>query len=162
MTRRVSLALVLALGLFFAACGGEDPAPDTEAGAEQTEAPDAEGETVVVTATEYEFDLPDSLPAGPTTFSLVNEGKEPHFIDIVKLTDDAPPVADLIKLPEKKVSKYFEGPPNHIDTVKPGGTSAETLEIELAAGRYGYVCFIEAKDGTPHAFLGMAGEFEVQ
>lgn len=59
------------------------------------------------------------------------------------------------------MGNYFEGRPNEIPTVKPGETSAET-EIDLVAGRYGYVCFIEAKDGTPHAFLGMSGEFVVQ
>lgn len=69
---------------------------------------------------------------------------------------------DLIKLPDKKVGHYFEGPPNHLPTVKPGKTGDKTLEMELEPGRYGYVCFIEAKDGTPHAFLGMAGEFVVR
>ena len=159
MQRRVVLAVVIVLGLLFAGCGDDDPAATSEPDAEETTAP-AAGGVVLISAVEYEFDLADTYPAGTTTFTLINNGEEKHFIDIVKLTDDAPPVADLLKLPEKKVGQYFEGQPNHIDTIK-GGETSDPLEIDLVEGRYGYVCFIEAKDGTPHAFLGMSGEFTV-
>ena len=162
MTRRGLFAVVMALGLLLVACGGEEPAPETDAGAEETEAPEMEGETVVVTATEYEFDMPDEFPAGPVSFSLVNEGKEPHFLDMFLLVEDAPPLKEFLKLPFKKAKEYFGGPLEHLDTVPPGETSPETLDVELTPGRYVYVCFIETKDGTPHAFLGMAGEFQVQ
>ena len=161
MRRSAVFAAVIVLGLMSVACGDDDPAA-TEPGAEQTsEAPAETGGEVTITAVDYEFDLADSYAAGTTTFTLVNEGEEPHFIDIVPLVADAPPVEDLLKLPEKKVGEFFAGPPNHIKTVKPGETS-EPLEVELEPGRYGYVCFIEAKDGTPHAFLGMSGEFTVE
>lgn len=167
MKRHVFFAAVLVLGLMFVACGNDEPTPDTEPGAaeasETPESMDPGTGTVTITSTEYEFDLPDTLPTGATTFTLANAGEEPHFIDIVPLTDDAPSVDKLIKMPEKKVEQYFAGPPNHIPTVKPGDTGTKTVEIDLVAGeRYGYVCFIEDKDGTPHAFLGMAGEFVVQ
>ena len=160
--RRALLAVLLVLGLFFAACGGDEPTAGTEPGADETsEAPAPVGGTVVVTATEYAFDLTAELPAGTTTFSLVNAGEEKHFIDIVPLTDDAPPVGDLIELPDNKVEKFFAGPPNHIATVPPGETSTKTLEIDLQAGRYGYVCFFSEKGEKPHALLGMFGEFTV-
>lgn len=161
--KRCALSVVLVLGLLFVACGKDEPTAGPDTGAEEpSQSPEAEGGTVLITATEYAFDLPGELPAGQTTFSLANAGEEKHFIQIVKLTDDAPPVADLIKMPDNQVGNYFEGQPNDIPTVKPGETSAKTIEIDLVAGRYGYVCFIEAKDGTPHALLGMSGEFVVQ
>lgn len=170
MQRRVLIAMFMVLGLLFAACGDDGADTGTDAGAEE-QAGDvaaseddeaAAGGEVLITATEYEFDLPDTLPAGPTTFTLKNDGKEKHFIDIVKLTDDAPSVDKLIKMPERKIGRYFEGQPNHLPTVKPGETGEKTLEIDLeSGGRYGYVCFIAAKGEPPHAFLGMRGEFTV-
>ena len=161
MKRRAAFAAVIVLGLLFAGCGNDEPAATTEPGAEETTPGPAAGGEVLISAVEYEFDLADSYAAGTTTFTLVNNGKEPHFIDIIKLTDDAPSVPDLLELSEKKSEQYFGGPLNHIKTAKPGETS-KPLEVELEPGRYGYVCFIEAKDGTPHAFLGMAGEFTVE
>ncbi len=161
MQRRSVLAVVMVLGLLFAACGNDEPAATNEPGAEETTPAPAAGGDVLISAVEYEFDLADTYAAGATTFTLANNGEEPHFIDIVPLTDDAPPVADLLELPDKKVEPFFAGPPNHIKTVKPGETS-DPMEVELEPGRYGYVCFIEAKDGTPHAFLGMSGEFTVE
>lgn len=163
MKRQAVSAAFLALGLLFTACGGDDDEPPvgTDTGADATETPMAEGGTVLITAIEYAFDLPEELPAGSTTFTLENAGEEKHFIDIAKLTDDAPPVSELIELPDRKVGRFFEGQPNHIPPVKPGETSKKPLEIDLEPGRYGYVCFVEAKDGTPHAFLGMHGEFTV-
>ena len=152
------------LALVFVGCGDDEPETDTGAPADESSAPAAEGGgDVLISAVEYEFNLADSYPAGATTFSLKNDGEEPHFIDIVQLTDDAPEVAELIKMGENKVGQYFVGQPNHIPTAKPGEAAKRSVEIELVSGaRYGYVCFIEAKDGTPHAFLGMAGEFTVE
>lgn len=165
MSKRSLFAAVAVLALVLGACGTDTPTadPDEGTGAAQSPTPDAEGSIVVITATDYEFDLPETLPAGPTTFSLTNAGEEPHFIDIVELTDDAPPVDKLIKMSESKVGGFFVGQPNTLPTVKPGETGEKTVEIMLESGaRYGYVCFIEAKDGTPHAFLGMSGEFTVE
>lgn len=161
MRRLVFLAAVLSLGLLFAACGNEEPTAEPNA-AETIDAPTTEGGTVDVTAVEYAFNIPATLPAGPTTFTLTNSGEEKHFIDIVQLVDDAPPVPELIKLPDGKVGKYFVGRPNHINTLKPGETS-DPLEIDLVSGaRYGYVSFFSTKGEKPHAFLGMHGEFTVE
>jgi hypothetical protein len=158
------LVLLCVLALAFVGCGDEEPATDTGAPADESSAPaeDGGGE-VVVTAVEYEFDLADSYPAGATTFSLQNDGEEPHFIDIVELTEDAPALDELLKMKEKEIGQYFVGQPNHIPVAKPGEAAKKSIEIDLTpGGRYAYVCFIEAKDGTPHAFLGMAGEFTVE
>src|SRR5688572_33313281 len=40
---------------------------------------------VTVTANEYAFDMPTSIPAGLTTFRLVDKGKEPHHLFVMKL-----------------------------------------------------------------------------
>ena len=173
MKRSAFIAMLMVLGLLFAACGEDTGDTGTDAGAQDqaedtgddaAEHNEVEGGEVLVTAVDYEFDLPDTLPAGTTTFTLKNDGKKPHFIDIVPLVDGAPPVDKLIKMPQKKAESFFAGPPNHLPVVKPGETGKKTLEIELESGaRYGYVCFIsDGKGKPPHAFLGMAGEFSVE
>ena len=162
--RRLSLfAVVVLLALVFVACGDDEPTTNNDAGAEPTEAAEPEDSEVLITAVDYEFDLADSYAAGTTTFSLQNDGEEPHFIDIVEIKPDAPALDKLLKMPEKKVGRFFVGKPHHIPTAKPGKMAKKSIDIELESGaRYAYVCFIENKKGVPHAFLGMAGEFTVE
>jgi hypothetical protein len=163
MKRYLFVASLVVLALLFVGCGNDDPATESDAGAEPTEAAEPEGAEVLITAVDYKFDLEATYPAGPTTFSLQNDGDEPHFIDIVELTEDAPALEKLLKMGDNKVGKFFVGQPNHISVVKPGESAEEPVEIDLVAGaRYGYVCFVENKKGVPHAFLGMAGEFTVE
>lgn len=156
------LVLLCVLALVFVGCGDDEPT--IEAGAPtESSAPAADGGgEVLITAVEYEFDLADSYPAGTTTFSLQNDGEEPHFIEIVELTEDAPALDELLKMKENEIGQYFVAQ-YPIPTAKPGEAAKKSVEIDLISGtRYAYVCFIEAKDGTPHAFLGMAGEFTVE
>src|SRR5688572_12241730 len=140
-------ALLFVLALVFSGCGNDDPTVDAGAPEDESSTPaDEGGGEVLITAVEYEFDLADSYPAGATTFSLQNDGEEPHFIDIVELTEDAPPLDELLKMPEKKVGQFFVGQPNHIPVAKPGQAAKKSVEIDLVSGgRYAYVCFIEAK-----------------
>jgi hypothetical protein len=161
--RRLLATALLPLALLAGAACGDDDTPSPGAESEDTEATtapdDAMTEPMTITATDYAFDLPETLPAGEHTFTLVNEGKEPHFIEIVELKPDAPPVDKLIKI--KKADKFFVRRAGGTKPVKPGEES-KPFDSNLTSGRYGYVCFIETKDGTPHAFLGMAGEFTVE
>ena len=66
--RRLALA-GLAAG---AACTRQPPRP-------------AGPNVVTITATDYAFALPDTIPAGLTTFRLVNQGKELHHASLVRL-----------------------------------------------------------------------------
>ena len=163
---KILLAVLMSLALLGACGGGEDdPATDagqdSEAESEETPAEETEGGTLEFAGTEYAFSAPPTAPAGATSITLVNNGEERHMLDIVPLTDDAPPVKELIKLPEKKIGKYFTGQPQTIEPIKPGETS-DPLELELEPGRYGYVCFFAEKGEKPHALLGMYGELTVE
>jgi hypothetical protein len=145
----------------FGACGGgadEDGGQDSAAEKPKDEA--AAG-TLEFAATEYAFGVQETAAAGETTIVLKNSGDEPHMLDLVPLTDDAPPVEKLIKLPEKKVEKFFKGRPIHINPVKPGKTS-KPVKAKLKPGRYGYVCFFAKKGEKPHAFKGMFGEMTIE
>lgn len=163
LARRMLLPLVAVLALGLVACGGGDETDDadTPAAGETTageETPEASGE-ITVNATEYAFDLPETLPAGETTFTLNNVGEEKHFIEILELKADAPPVDELVKI--KRADKFFVRRVGGTKPIGPG-EQAEPFTGELTPGRYGYACFFATKKGPPHAFLGMAGEFTVE
>ena len=165
--RAGALLLALMLALLLAACGSDDNG-DTDAGAEneETSAPaeteEPEAAALEVTAKEFEFDVPETLPAGETTFSFVNDGKQPHEFALVELSEDAPALDKLLKLPEKKAEGFFTEAGHAF--AKPGESQEEAFTVELASGaRYAYVCFVQdPKTKTPHAFLGMNGEFTVE
>ncbi len=71
-------------------CGFEDDGDDEE-GSEQdpsvTEV-DPDAAQVAVTATEYAFDF-DAPSAGPTSFTMTNDGEETHVMLVAKLAEGA-------------------------------------------------------------------------
>ncbi|TMB23899.1 MAG: hypothetical protein E6J71_02730, partial [Deltaproteobacteria bacterium] len=121
-------------------------------------APEAAGLSVVtVTATEYAFGMPDTIPAGLTTFRLVNQGKELHHASLVRLRDGKT-VADFQAGLAAAMQSHtpppswmtFAGGPNAV-TLGDTGVATETLE----PGSYVFVCWIPSLDGVPHVMKGM-------
>src|SRR2546426_7841409 len=91
-------------------------------------APHAAGPSVVtITTTDYAFGVPDTIPAGLTTFRLVNQGKELHHASLVRLRDGKS-VADFQAAVVAAMKHHmpppawmgFAGGPN---TVTPGDTA---------------------------------------
>lgn len=144
----VGLSLVL-----LASCAQQGQGARTSPQPEATAGP----QEVAVTAVEYEFQgVPANLEAGLVRFVLENKGQEQHVLSIARITTDAT-VEELLELPQKQVNKQIEDVGDLF--ARPGDSKRRVLD--LTAGRYAYVCFVSAKDGTPHAFLGMQGEFTV-
>jgi uncharacterized cupredoxin-like copper-binding protein len=121
-------------------------------------APQASGPNVVaITATDYAFEVPETIPAGRTTFRLVNQGKELHHGSLVRL-GDGKTVADFqawLAAAMKDHTSFpawmgFAGGPN---TVTPGDT-ATTVQM-LEPGSYLIACWIPSTDGVPHVMKGM-------
>ena len=108
---------------------------------------------VTVTASDFAFQAPATIPAGLTTFRLVNRGPELHHLQLVKL-EGGHTVEELVAgashagPPPPWVT--FMGGPN---TPVPGGESQATLN--LAPGSYALLCFIPSADGVPHLMKGM-------
>jgi len=171
--RRINASLsVVVLGLIVAACGGSGA---------------AEG-TIEITGEDYSFaGVPELVaPGAELTFTNAS-GVEFHEMVVLKVADGEERTLDeLLALPEEESDALveFQGVlvalPEE-DGVDPegGGTSIEVTE----PGRYAVLCFIpqgadpavveeamagggegppDLGDGTPHALLGMAGEFEVE
>jgi plastocyanin len=111
----------------------------------------AQPNVVDVTATDYAFAMPDTLPAGVTTFRLVNQGSELHHVVLTRIPDGMT-VADFAKLPEgpPPAGAVLAGGPN---PAAPGGTVEATLD--LAPGQYTVICVIPSPDGKPHVAKGM-------
>jgi len=121
-------------------------------------APRAAGPSVVtITATDYTFGVPDTIPAGFTTFRLVNKGKELHHASLVRL-GEGKSAADLQAGLAAAMKSHapppswmsFVGGPN---TVTVGDTATATQM--LGPGSYVVVCWIPSPDGVPHVMKGM-------
>lgn len=106
---------------------------------------------VTVTATEFAFAAPATIPAGLTTVRLVNQGREMHHVQLVKLAEGHT-AAELLQQGEGPLPAWatFVGGPN---VHAPGAHSEATLVLE--AGEYALVCFIPSPDGVPHIAKGM-------
>src|SRR5947208_14579076 len=138
--RRLALASLAAA----AACTQQPPRP-------------AGRNVVTITATDYAFGMPDTIPAGLTTFRLVNQGKELHHASLVRLRDGKT-VADFQAALAAAMKNHtpppswmtFAGGPNAV-TLGDTGVATETPE----PGSYVFVCWIPSLDGVPHVMKGM-------
>lgn len=165
--KRWMLVLLSALLLLGAACGGGDDDGDTEGGGdnEGTEKKtDTEkgGGGLTITAVDFAFKVPASVPAGETEITFENTGKEPHQLIMASLKEGAPDVTKLIELPQKEAQKYLDTEINDAEKPIPPGEST-TFTTDLTPGTYAMVCFVESKEKKqPHAFLGMVNQITVE
>jgi len=113
---------------------------------------------VNVVATEYKFEMPDGIPAGPTLFHLVDNGNELHHMTLVKL-EQGKTLADFAALPPGPMPSWavFVGGPN---TPVPHGGQVD-VTVDLSPGNYAAICLIPGPDGKPHVMNGMAKAFTV-
>ena len=152
-----------AVAALVAGCGDdEESTTAAEAPGETTPAgtpgpPTASGE-VPVEAREYAFDnVPETVEAGKTTFTLNNVGEEEHEMFVVKLAEDAT-FQEAIEAQgeEGTVEEEVGG----IKPIAPG--EEDDFEANLKAGNYGMVCALPGPEGQPHVVLGQAAEFVVE
>jgi hypothetical protein len=158
---RLAAGSLLAVTAVLTACKAErsDSASTPNSSAPATESAQPTSRTVTVTASDFKFDAPASVPAGAVTIHLVNHGKEMHQAQLVKL-EDGKTAADLAKAlknpgPPPSWVKFVGGP----NGVAPGQEATATSE--LTPGNYVYLCFIPSADGVMHAAKGMVQPFQV-
>jgi uncharacterized cupredoxin-like copper-binding protein len=147
---RVPLAVLA--GLAFASCRSDNPQV-AAAASDATAAASAAPSAVTIVTTDYRFDAPAELPAGLTTFRLVNRGPSLHHVQLVKFgegktLDDFTAALKAGGPPPKWAT--MEGGPNPSEL---GDTSSTTVALE--AGNYAMICFIPGPDGIPHIAKGM-------
>lgn len=121
----------------------------------------AKPKIVTVTAHDFAFDVPQSIPAGLTTFRLLNKGKQLHHFTVMRLDNGKTAgegLAALIKAGQGPRPGWLHpiGGPN---AVSPGGESNATLVLE--PGNYIAFCEVPGPDPAPHFAKGMVREFTV-
>lgn len=114
---------------------------------------------VVVTATDYAFQAPDTIAAGLTEFRLHNLGPSLHHVTLYRL-EEGKTLGDLMaalhpNTPFPAWAVAVGGP----NSPAPGEWSNATLV--LAPGRYAMLCFIPDSANVPHFAHGMMKEFVV-
>jgi uncharacterized cupredoxin-like copper-binding protein len=159
---RYRTCLLTAAGLVLA-CRADKPVTDQAATRNATPATPAAAPAapplVHVKATDFKFDMPARVPAGPVNFHLMNEGTQLHHAMVVRL-EDGKTLKDLAAAmktegPPPSWLKFLGGP----NGIAPGATASSTLL--LTPGQYAIVCFIPGTDGIPHMAKGMVQGFEV-
>ena len=146
-------AVVAALVLTFAACGGDDGGGDGGG-----------GNGVDITLSEFAVVTdPSSASAGEVTFNIENGGAETHEFVVIQ-TDLG--ITELPTEEDGSVSEEGEGM-TVVDEVEdlPSGETAE-LVVDLDAGSYVFICNIleEEDDGSfeSHYQEGMRTAFTVE
>ena len=116
--------------------------------------------TVTITAADYAFTAPDTIPGGVVRVRLVNRGPSLHHVQFIRL--GAGKTLDSLL-----AALRHPGPPPAWATMVPGpnppapNASAE-LTVNLAAGHYAIVCFVPDEHGMPHFAKGMARSLVVR
>lgn len=155
MHHRARLGAALALAVL-TGCKSDRPSAEPAASADTD---NAAPRVVTVTAADFSFEAPAQIPAGATTFRLVNNGTELHQAQLVRL-EDGKTLEDLGKAmkshgPPPPWVKFVGGP----NGIAPGQEANATAV--LAPGQYAYLCFIPSADGQIHVSKGMVRPFEV-
>ena len=113
----------------------------------------ATANVVSITATDYAFGAPDTIPAGLTTLRLINPGREPH--QAVIAGGQGKTFAELeaaLVSAEPKMGEWLTIPVG-AGAVSSGDSSIVTGN--LAPGNYLILCYIPSPDGKPHVTKGM-------
>ena len=141
-----------AIALVVAACGPRSDAAQNAATDSSAMAAAAAPNVVHIVATDFAFEMPDTLPAGLTTFHLMNKGPDWHHATLVRL-EDGHTMADVqaeYAKGEVPAWAHVMGGPN---APFAGGTSETTMNLE--PGNYAVLCFVPSADGVPHIAKGM-------
>lgn len=159
-TRSAPLVPLAAL-LCVSACATPEVAKHTDSAAPATAMASAAGSSVApaimnIVTTDYHFDAPDTIGAGVVSMRLVNNGKEMHHVQLVRL-HEGKTYADMMATMQKMAPGSM--PPAWMEVVggpnAPSGTREQLVTQELTPGAYALICVIPSPDGVPHMMKGM-------
>ncbi len=115
--------------------------------------------TIIITATDFHFDAPDSVPAGLTTLHLVTQGEQSHQVAMLRISGGKSFADFLARIAQPGPPPAWVTVAGGVDPPRPGGSASVTMELE--AGTYALLCFMAGPDGVPHVLKGMSRELRV-
>lgn len=158
--QRFTVAVALTSAAVVCACAPKEAAKPDSSKVAQTGAAENSGasydpatHTAHVKATEFAFVAPDTIPAGWTTFHLMNDGTMLHHVAIVRL-DSGKTLADV------EAALKTQGPPPKW-FVEVGGPNAPdpkaqaNATLNMQPGSYVLLCFVDIPGNVPHFAKGM-------
>jgi len=160
-TRRLAAtALTMVAVLALAACSGSTPSAGAS-GSPDASAPAGGVQDLEITGTDFAFQAPASVPAGPTKITLVNAGKEVHQAQIAGIKDGSTfeDVTAALAGPDESAALALVTLSGGPTGVQPGERRSTTSD--LPAGNYVFLCFVQSADGVPHLAKGMIAQIEV-
>jgi hypothetical protein len=140
MSARIPTGVLVIAALALCACRAAPPA-------------DTSRNTVTVIAKDFAFELPSEIPAGLTTFKLVNRGPSLHHIQLIRLEEGKTGDDYLAALKAGGPPPAWATPAGGPNPPEVGDTALTTMEMK--PGTYLLVCFIPSADGVPHFIKGM-------
>ena len=124
------------------------------------EKPAALAVTSEIVLKDYDFVLSKPLVAGKNVIRVVNEAEQPHEVVFAKLAPGKTP-HDVVAWVDKPDGPPPGAPIGGTTGIAKGGENV--VELDLAPGEYGMICFIpDHKDGKPHFVHGMVKTFTVK
>lgn len=110
---------------------------------------------------DFAFDIPATLPAGPQTWKVVNDGPQPHEMILVKLNEGATFEQFVAELETNGEANLPGVPIGGAQALNAGLASYLTYDLE--PGDYAVICSVpDPETGEPHYMLGMAAGFTVE
>ena len=115
---------------------------------------------VVITATDFQLDLPARIPAGLTRLTLRNEGTTLHDAMITRVNEGATLAQLQAALTKPDYGPIFAAATSLGGPEVDAGLRATTI-VDLTPGHYMVFCIIPDEAGTPHYLMGMQEPLEV-
>src|SRR5579859_7930619 len=142
------LVISAVVTVVIAACGGQASEPRS-GGSTSTAPAQAAIPSVTIKAMDYSYDQPKTIPAGLVDLTLVNNGTQPHQIQLLRINDGNYNefVAALKKNgPVGSTIQLVTGA-GGANTIDPGGK--QEVIIKLTPGEYASICFVAGADNVP-------------
>lgn len=121
-------------------------------------------QTVEIVATNYAFQAPRTVAAGPTLFQLVNRGTVNHEVQIYRFRAGISADSGLKLLAGGAYPDSLTEPGGSVLVANAGTTTSERIYLDLKRGEtYAFECaFRDSLTAPRHNTMGMIATFEVQ
>ena len=118
---------------------------------------------VDITAVNYAFQAPATLPAGPAVFRFINLGSVPHEVQLYLFKPGIAADSGRALLRQGHVPDSLSDSAGAVLIAAPHTTAPEQIYIDLQPGRlYALVCeFRDSVKAPRHSQLGMFGVLQV-